>query len=172
MTDRARDDSSPATMDLDGVDDLFGRAERRDRVVQLGVVLGCVGLCFVRPASSGPALRVAYHAALAGLAGASMASGLTREPFSDPKIAAGGAAGAAGVVLALARTTEALDERLHVSLVRAGIDRPRWIIAAMGIAVGAGSLALDRLATARRHTLVEAEAAAVTAPAHSASTPG
>jgi hypothetical protein len=171
MTDRAHDDLTPSPVDDDAVDDLFSRAERRDRVVQLGVVLGYVGLSFVRPASLAPVARVAYHVTLAGLAAASTASGLTREPFTDPKITAGGAAGAAGVVIGFARTTEALDERLHRSIERTGVDRPRWIIAALSLSVGVSSLVLERVVTERRRALVEAEAAAVTAPAHSASNP-
>lgn len=175
MSEHARDENTPSTgaahdaADLDptAVDDLFDRTERRDRVVQLGVVLGCAALCLVRPASLATPARVAYHLAIAGLAGASTASGLTREPFADRTIAAGGAAAAVGTVLGLVRTTERLDERLHTSLVRGGISHPRAIIAGIGLVAGAGSLALDRVLTTRRRALVEAEAAAATAPAGS-----
>lgn len=117
---------------------------RRDEAVQAVVVVASAGLGLVRPARLSPGWLLLYRLATAGLAGVTVWSALSRDPFPDERFTVGAGLGAAGLTMAVAPVAESVDERLHRRLQHAGARHPRRLLAAGTLLVGALAALLDR----------------------------
>ncbi len=120
----------------------FVDPSRLEYGIASSVVIGALSL--VDPARLTPGWRIAFRAAVAGLTGALTLLELRRTPASegDPaefgwrvghrEVASGGiVVGVAGTVFGLSELSENLDARLMSGLTRAGVRRPRLLLAAV-----------------------------------------
>lgn len=128
-----------------------------------GVVstVATTGLALIDPRRLSVGGRLAYRSAAAVLGAWTTWAGLRPTGGVDPLGRVGrvaGAVGAAGAVMGVAEASEAVDARLHDSLVRAGATRPRlWLAggqAALSVLAWWGGRAADR----RSEAEAEAEA--------------
>lgn len=110
------------------------------------VAIGLGGaLTLIDPARLGPGRRFGYRLAIAGLAGATFWRGLADDELSvAPETRLGLTAGVAGATLAGAELSEAADARLQAWLSRAGVRRPRLLMAAATLGTGLAGLALEQ----------------------------
>lgn len=131
------------------------------RGVPFGVVstAGYAVLGLIDPNRLRPGARFGYRLATAALGAYSTWAFLRTEGELDgtvqPQLTAGLTAATAGAVLAGAEVSEAFDARLQRGLQRAGVRRPRVLMALSGAAIMAGTWWLD----ARRPAVDVAELA-------------
>ncbi|WP_413320668.1 hypothetical protein AA0Z99_06720 [Agrococcus sp. 1P02AA] len=104
------------------------------------------GLTLIEPRALGVGSRLAYRAAAAGVTAWTTWVSLQDDGSQVPLATrAGLTVGAAGAALGMAEAGEAIDARVHDGLRRAGVGRPRALLAA-----GAGAAALGSWWLARR----------------------
>jgi len=138
---------------------LAGRLNRfaDPRALEYGVASSAVlaALSLPDPARLSPGRRAALHGSTALLSGALMLVELRKTgegaagPLLDPLAKGALAAGAAGVVLGLARPSDLLDARIQGLLERRGVPKPRLVLAVGSAALGLATFLADRALAAR-----------------------